>query len=41
MFSSGMILDRWVDPEETTRSTQEAQKEVITVVARIRRPHIE
>jgi hypothetical protein len=30
-----MILDWWVDPEETTRLTQEAQKEGITVAARL------
>jgi len=35
MFSSVMILDRWVDPEETTRLTQGAQKEAITVAARL------
>ena len=34
MFSSVMILDRWVDPEEKTRLTQGAQKEAITVAAR-------
>jgi len=33
MFSSVMILDRWVDPEQTMRLTQGAQKEAITVDA--------
>jgi hypothetical protein len=35
MFSSVMILDRWVDSEETTRLTQGAQQEAITVAARL------
>ena len=34
MFSSVTILDRWVDPEETTKFAQGAQKEAITVAAR-------
>jgi hypothetical protein len=34
MFLSVMILDRWVDPEETTKFAQGAQKEAITVAAR-------
>jgi len=33
MFSSGLIFDWWVDPEETTTLTQGAQKEGITVAA--------
>jgi hypothetical protein len=33
MVSSLTILDWWVDPEETMRLTQEAQKEGITVAA--------
>jgi exopolysaccharide biosynthesis predicted pyruvyltransferase EpsI len=35
MFSSSTILDRWVDSEETTRLIQGAQKEEITVAARL------
>jgi hypothetical protein len=35
MFSAVKILDRWVDPEETTRLTQGAQKGGITVAARL------
>ena len=35
MLSSVMILDRWVDPEETQRLTQGAQKEGITIAARL------
>jgi len=41
MFSSVMILDQWVDPEETTRFTLGAQEEAITVAARLTRPYIE
>jgi len=41
MFSLVMILDWWVDPEETTMFTQGAQKEAITVAAQLTRPHIE
>jgi len=32
MLSSVMILDWWVDPEETTMFTQGAQMEAITVL---------
>jgi hypothetical protein len=35
MFSSVTILDRWVDPEETTRLTEGAQKAGITAAARL------
>jgi len=35
MFSSVTIVDRQVDPEETTRFAEEAQKEAITVAARL------
>jgi len=41
MFSAVMILDWWVDPEETMKFTQGSQKEAITVAARLTRPHIE
>jgi hypothetical protein len=34
-FSSVTILDRWVDPEEIMKFTQGAQKEAITVAARL------
>jgi hypothetical protein len=33
MYASVMIVDRWVYPEETTKFTQGAQKEAITVTA--------
>jgi len=35
MFSSVTILDRWVNPEETMKFAQGAQKEAITVAARL------
>jgi len=35
MISYVTILDRWVDSEETTKSTQGAQKEAITVAAQL------
>jgi hypothetical protein len=35
MISSLTILDRWVDPEETMKCSQGAQKEAITVAARL------
>ena len=41
MFLSVTILDRWVDPKETTMFAQEAQKEAITIAARLTRPHDE
>jgi len=41
MFSLVTILDRWVDPEETTKCTQGAQKKAITVAAWLTGPHIE
>jgi hypothetical protein len=41
MFSSVTILYHWVDPEGTTKFTQEAQKKVITVAAHQIWLHIE
>jgi hypothetical protein len=41
MFSSVTILDWWVDPDKTTNSTHGAQKEAITVAARLTMHHIE
>jgi hypothetical protein len=41
MISSVTIIERWVDPKETTKLTQGAQKEAITVATRLTRPHNE
>ena len=35
MFHSVTILDRWVDPEETTMLTEGAEKEGITVATQL------